>query len=125
MNELHFAFRARQHLNRSLQQIDGDKLERLRAAREAALTVQKQPAPMPALASAGHFLRLHFDSRGSRLSLAALMLVLAAAGFVHWHADQLIAEISDIDSALLSDDVPVEALLDKDFEEWLKKPQQD
>jgi hypothetical protein len=121
MNELHFAFRVRQHLNKGLQQIDDDKLARLKSAREAALAARKQPAPVPALASAGHYIRLNFDNRGIRLSLIALALALAAALYVHWQTDQLVAELSEFDSALLSDDMPVEALLDKDFDEWLKK----
>lgn len=121
MNELHFAFRVRQLLNRSLQQVDDDKLARLKAAREAALAVQKKPAPVPALAAAGHFIRFNFDNRGIRFSLAALALILAGALYVHWQADQLINELSDVDSALLADDMPVDALIDKDFDEWLKK----
>ncbi len=120
MNELHFAFRVRQHLNQNLQQIDDDKLARLKAAREAALAVQKAPAAVPVLASAGHYLRFNFDSRGVRFSLAAPTVVLAAALYVHWQGDRLIAELTDIDSALLSDDLPVEAPLDNDFNEWLK-----
>lgn len=124
MNELHFAFRVRQHLNQSLQQIDDDKLTRLKKAREAAMAVQKKQAPVSVLATAGHYLHLHFDSRGVRFSLAALVLVLATALYVHWQADQQITELSEFDSTLLSDDMPVEALLDKDFEEWLKKSQE-
>ena len=50
--------------------------------------------------------------------------MLAAALYVHWQGDKLIAELSDIDSALLSDDVPMEALVDKDFNEWLKNSQE-
>lgn len=124
MNELHFAFRVKQHLNQSLQEIDGDKLARLKAARETALAAQKKPAAMPLLAGAGYAFRFHFDSRGVRFSLAALLLVLATAVYVFWQGDLLIAEISDFDSALLTDDVPLEALLDEDFDKWLKNSQQ-
>lgn len=120
MNELHFAFRVRQHLNRGLQDIDDDRLARLKAARERALAAQKQPAGNPALATAGHFFRFHLDGIGVRHAVAALLLVLALAFYAHWQADQLVAELSDVDSALLSDDVPIEALLDKDFNTWLK-----
>lgn len=121
MNELHFAFRVRQHLNQGLQQIDDDKLARLKAARESALASRKKPSSIPVLAAAGHFLRLNFDTRGVRFSLIALALVLCAALYVQWQTDQMIAELSEFDSALLSEDVPVEALLDEDFDEWLRK----
>ncbi|MCK6406500.1 MAG: DUF3619 family protein [Rhodocyclaceae bacterium] len=124
MNELHFAFRVRQHLNQGLQQIDDDKLARLKTAREAALAARKKPSPVPVVATVGHFLRFNFDARGVRFSLIALTLVLCAALYVHWHTDQMIAELSEFDSVLLSEDVPVEALLDEDFVEWLRKPQE-
>lgn len=125
MNDLHFAFRVKQHLNRSLVEIDDDTLARLRTAREAALAIQKKPAAVPLLATAGHALRSQFEGRGVRVSLAALALAIAAALFVHWQSDRILAELSDFDSNLLSDVVPVEALVDKGFEEWLQKPRQD
>jgi hypothetical protein len=125
MNDLHFASRVKQHLNRSLVEIDNDTLARLRTAREAALAVQKKPAAAPLLATAGHALRFQLEGRGVRFSLAALALAFAAALFVHWQSDRTLAELSEFDSTLLSDIVPVEALVDKGFEEWLQKPRQD
>lgn len=125
MNDLHFTFRVKQRLNRGLHEIDEGTLVRLRTAREAALAAQKQPAAVPLLATAGHALRFQFEGRGVRLSLAALALVLAAALFAHWQSDRVLAELSEFDSTLLSDDVPVEALVDKGFEQWLQKPRQD
>ncbi|MBI2306012.1 MAG: DUF3619 family protein [Rhodocyclales bacterium] len=120
MNELHFAYRLRQNLNRGLQEIDNDKLDRLRQARERALSAQKRPATHPVLAGAGHFFRFHAEGIRPRHLIAALLLALATGLFVQWHIDEQIAELSDLDSALLSDDMPVEALLDKDFDSWLK-----
>lgn len=125
MNDLHFTFRVKQHLNRGLHEIDENTLDRLRNAREAALAVQKQPAALPLLATTGHALRFQFEGRGLRLSLAAVAVVLAAALFAHWQSDRILAELSEFDSTLLSDDVPVEALIDKGFEQWLQKPRQD
>ncbi|MCP5269277.1 MAG: DUF3619 family protein [Zoogloeaceae bacterium] len=123
MNELHFAFRIRQYLNRGLQQIDTSQLDRLAAARAEALSAQKKPATIPALAAAGYFLDRHLSTPGLRPSLAVLALLIAVALFIHWHSSELIDEMSAIDSALLADDVPVEALLDKDFQAWLKNSQ--
>jgi hypothetical protein len=124
MNELHFASRVRQHLNQGLQNLDDDKLARLKAARTSALAAQKQPATNPVFAVAGHFFRFHLEGTRARHILAALAVALAAALYAHWQADQLIADLSDVDSALLSEDVPVEALLDKDFSTWLKNSRQ-
>lgn len=120
MNELHFAFRIKQHLNKGLQDIDDDNLGRLKAARELALAVQKQPSASPVMAVAGHFFRFHFEDLRTRHILTALIAALAIAFYAHWHAGQVIDELSSVDSALLSEDLPVEALLDKDFDKWLK-----
>jgi hypothetical protein len=120
MNELHFAFRIRQQLNSGLQKLDDDQLERLKAAREKALAVQKQPAANPVFAAAGHFFRFHFDGMRTRHILSALAVAVALAFYAHWQAEQLIDDLSNVDSALLSEDLPVEALLDKDFDKWLK-----
>lgn len=124
MNELHFAFRIRQQLNRGLQKVDDDKLARLKAAREKALAVQKQPAANPLMAAAGHFFRFHFESIRTRHILAALAAIFAIAFYAHWQAEQLIDDLSNVDSALLSEDLPVEALIDKDFDKWLKNSQE-
>lgn len=119
MNELHFGSRVRTLLDRRLTDIDAGQLDRLRQARERALAVQKQPAPQPALAAAGRFARLHVGSPRSRLLLAAGALLAATWLVAYWHADGLIDELSEVDTALLADDVPVEALLDAGFESWL------
>lgn len=124
MNELHFAYRLRQQLNRGAQEIGDDKLERLRKARELALAAQKQPSSHPVLAGAGHFFRFHAEGLRPRHLIIALLLMLASALALQWHIDAQIAELSDLDSALLSDDLPVEALIDKDFDSWLKSSQE-
>ena len=38
----------------------------------------------------------------------------------YWHSVQYVTELEEVDSALLSDDLPPEAFLDNDFFEWLK-----
>jgi len=123
VNELHFAFRIRQHLNQGLQQIDNDKIERLKAARERALSVQKQPAANPVVALAGHFFRFHLEGVQARHILMAVIAALAIGFYTHWQADELVAQLSDVDSALLSEDLPMDALLDQDFDKWLKSSQ--
>jgi len=120
MNELHFAHRVRQHLNRGLRDIDDNKLARLKAAREAALARQKQPAAIPVLAGAAHFLRMHFENLHARQLLAGLALLAALAFYANWQANQIVADMTETDSALLTDDMPVEALTSKEFQSWLK-----
>jgi hypothetical protein len=40
---------------------------------------------------------------------------------LHWQQTQRLAEIEEIDAELLTDDLPIDAYLDRGFEAWLKK----
>lgn len=120
MNELHFGYQVRQHLNRGLETIDEDKLKQLASARQRALSAQKHAAGAPVLAGAGFFFRFHTENLRPRHLLLVLVLILMTGLYASWQAETIVAELSDVDSALLADDVPVEALLDKGFESWLK-----
>jgi hypothetical protein len=51
--------------------------------------------------------------------LMAFLLVLAVGVYTYWLGETEIAGLSEVDSALLADDIPVEALLDRGFESWL------
>lgn len=118
MNEQHFANRARQHLNRGLQSIPPATVNRLSAARELALSHQRVTVFKGALAgSSSHF---HFEIAHPSRWLATLALLAGIAGYVYWNGQEQVAELSEIDSALLADDVPIGALTDKGFDTWLK-----
>jgi ABC-type tungstate transport system substrate-binding protein len=53
------------------------------------------------------------------LPLATLLLALATVQY--WQQDRRIAEIEEIDAQLLTDDLPIDAYLDRGFQNWLKK----
>ncbi|MGH8724065.1 MAG: DUF3619 family protein, partial [Burkholderiales bacterium] len=38
-----------------------------------------------------------------------------------WQQNQRAAELEEIDSLLLADDLPIDAYLDRGFQSWLKK----
>lgn len=120
MNELHFAHRVRQQLNSGLHDLPPSTLGRLQAARELALAHQKIAVHQSVLAAAGSFLHRQFDQLHLKQVLAALALVTGIATYTYWHADESIAELGAIDSALLADDLPIGALTDKGFDAWLK-----
>ncbi|MBI4741584.1 MAG: DUF3619 family protein [Betaproteobacteria bacterium] len=120
MNELHFAHRVRQHLNRGLHDLSPATAGRLEAARELALEHKRIAVHQSALAIAGSYVHRHFDHLHLKQVLAALALVTGIAFYTYWHADQSIAELEAIDSALLADDLPIGALTDKGFDAWLK-----
>ena len=52
--------------------------------------------------------------------LAIVALLLGMWISFYWHSVQYITELEEVDSALLTDDIPPEAFMDNDFFEWLK-----
>lgn len=120
MNEFHFGYKVRQHLNRGLHDLPPATLDRLAAARERALAHQKVAVHQSLLSAAGSFIQHQFDNVHLKQVLAALVILLGVASYTFWHADQQITELEAIDSALLADDLPIGALTDKGFDAWLK-----
>lgn len=119
MNELHFAHKVRQHLNRGLHDLSPRTIDRLAAAREAALAHQRQAVSQSVLATAGSFIRFGFDSLWGKQMLAAAAVLFCALYSTYWIADQRVNELGNIDSALLSDELPIGAFTDKGFAAWL------
>ena len=124
MNEQQFGNKVRHLLNQGASTLDAAKAERLRAARELALSRQR-PEPLPALRWADNVFG-SFDGWGGlsvsvRVLVPALALVLAVAGIYRWQENQRLAEMVDIDAQLLTDDLPIDAYLDRGFQNWLKK----
>jgi len=121
MNEQLFASKICQVLDRATH-VAPSIAERLRAARERALDARR-PERVPALALAGNVLGSIEGSGGLwlRLVLPAIFVVLSVAGIYTWQQNQRLAEIEEIDAELLTDDLPIDAYLDRGFEAWLKK----
>jgi predicted signal transduction protein with EAL and GGDEF domain len=122
MNEQHFAYKLRQHLNRGLHEIRPDTLDRLAAARQAALARQKQAVTHPVLAAAGNLFPFHsfrFNDLWFNQTLAAIALILCALYSTFWVTNQRAQELGNIDSAILSDELPIGAFTDKGFAAWL------
>jgi hypothetical protein len=125
MNELQFANKIRQALNQGAR-LDAHISERLRAAREQALA-RRKPEREPALAWArsqaagviGGFGGLGGFSL--RLLLPTALLVAGLVAIYSWQQDQRAADIEELDAQLLTDDLPIDAYLDRGFEAWLKK----
>lgn len=106
-----------------------DISERLRAARAQAVALRKaakvKPSPVTAATSAGSTLTWGSDdgfglwSRiGSVLPLIALVVGLLVINSLQ--ADNFTQELADVDSALLTDDLPPDAFSDPGFVQFLK-----
>lgn len=119
MNEQHFAYKIRQHLNRGVHELPLATTDRLGAARQRALARQKIAVPQSVLAAAGNFVQYHVEQLHIRQALLAFVLLLGVVFCTYWHADQSIVELETIDSALLADDLPIDAFTDKGFDAWL------
>ena len=121
MNEQLFASKICHVLDRATH-VGPSVVERLRAARERALEARRLERA-PALAWADNVLGSFSGSSGLwlRLVLPALLVVLSVVGIYTWQQNQRLAEIEEIDAELLTDDLPIDAYLDRGFEAWLKK----
>jgi hypothetical protein len=122
MNEMQFGNKVRQVLNRGLAGVEAATAERLRAARERALSHQRAELS-PALAWADNLVGRAggWGSIAWRILLPIAMLVLALAGLQYWQQNQRIEQIEEIDAQLLTDDLPIDAYLDRGFQSWLKQ----
>ena len=122
MNEQQIAYRIKQLLNRGLD-LDAGKLARLKAAREAALVRQRVESRVPAWAWADNVIGKSGGPSAlfPRLLLPMAVLILGVIAINQWRDTQVAAEIEEIDAAVLTGDLPLDAYLDKGFDAWLKR----
>lgn len=132
--EIEFARQLRRALDENAASIPPATTDRLAAARRAALARKKPeavqaPAFAPVFVGAGTLGHLP-QPEGSRrlprlrkLALAwpVLALVIGLAGIAWWEDHQRTAELADIDAAMLSDDLPLNAYLDHGFNAYLTR----
>lgn len=123
MNETQFGFRIKQTLNRGLS-LDEATLDRLKKARLGALEKHQATAPDLVFATAANIGRMNGDaySVSMRIVLPLIMLILGLYVSNHWYQAQLQEEIIEIDTEVLTGDLPMDAYLDKGFHAWLKRP---
>ena len=122
MNELQFGNKVRQILNQGTS-LDQSTLQRLSAAREKALARQLISRPVTGLAWADNVVGSFggFTGFSFRLILPLVVLIAGLAAINGWQQNLRVAEVEEIDALLLTDDLPLDAFLDKGFEAWLKK----
>jgi len=125
MNEDHIGYRVRQILNQGLA-LDEKKLARLKAAREQAIARQRVTATRPVLAWADNLAGGLGGSASvfSRFLLPAAMLILGLVAINSWQQTQTVQELVEIDSGVLTGDLPINAYLDRGFDAWLKRSSQ-
>ena len=137
-NPQHFGKRIRESLEQGLH-VSPAVEARLRSARAMALDRQRQHEPAFAAVFAGRGMSGMGAGGGVpwlvRVGLPIAIILAAFKGFDVYrdHQDrlaadaeisQLAAEIEEIDAKVLTSDLPMKALLDDEFQAWLKKPAQ-
>ncbi|MET0918525.1 MAG: DUF3619 family protein [Burkholderiales bacterium] len=102
---------------------------RLQQARMAALARLGEPAPATgrqmahALAGAGGTGMVGRRPAAGTLRLwlgVGALVALATFGWQQWKAVQQVREFEELDAQLLSSDLPIDAYLDRGFQNWLK-----
>ena len=119
MNEMEFAKKVAQQLNRSTQQLDTVPLARLKAARERALEAYRSE---PILAHADGSTGGRWSDRllhHPRLAWGGFAALLALAiGMNFWQETE--REKSPIDAQILASDLPLHTFTHQDFDAWLR-----
>jgi hypothetical protein len=123
--ESEFARKVARHLDRGIADLRPGTLYRLQQARAAALTgVATSRATANELATAGvdRGAPGRPGPRTAPVRWLGVALLLAALGFGYqqWHAVQQVREFEDLDLHLLASDLPIDAYLDRGFQNWLR-----
>ncbi|TKC80030.1 DUF3619 family protein [Trinickia terrae] len=133
--ELEFALKVRRALDENAANLPASAVGKLALARRAALARKKPeavtaPVFVPVLAHAGVNASMPASPpgqhRASPLRRLARMwplvaLVLGVMAVAYWEDVQRSAELADIDAAMLSDDLPLNAYLDHGFNAYLSR----
>jgi hypothetical protein len=121
--DTNFAYKVRHALNESLDHLPASTAERLAAARKLAVSRKKAHAPVRVAqrALAGNIAAFFsFSSLGRAGAIVPLLaLVAGLAGVYQYEREQRIAEIAELDAAVLSDELPLTAYLDHGFNAYL------
>ncbi|MDD5250021.1 MAG: DUF3619 family protein [Rhodocyclaceae bacterium] len=117
-----FAYKVRQILNQGADGLDHEIVSRLHDGRQKALAQQRIAVGGLSLAGVGHVTgRL---STYARALIAAFALLAGVVSTYYWNSFEQATENAEIDSALLSDELPPAAYLDKGFQAWLERSSQ-
>jgi hypothetical protein len=135
-DDINLAYKIRHALNENLDNLPASTVDRLASARAAALARKRgaaQAAPAPRAGRRPLFAGLG-DAVGALLATpwvaraaVAVPLLAMAAGLVNVYQaehEQRVAELADLDAAVLSDDLPLTAYIDHGFNAYLAEQQQ-
>jgi phage tail protein X len=112
-----------QRLDDGVDQLDAGTRERLLAARRAALARYQEARVrvfgLRVAGPVGEFLGQHVF--GTSVAAVVTALVVATAGVAYWQSIAPNGDSAEVEIALLTDELPINAYLDKGFDSWLKR----
>jgi hypothetical protein len=121
--DINFAYKVRHALNAQLDELPASTADRLASARKLAISRKKAHAPVKVSQRvlAGNFGSFFsFSSLGrAGVVIPLLALVAGLSGIYQYEQEQRIAEIAELDAAVLSDELPLTAYLDHGFNAYL------
>lgn len=115
------------YLDSGAAELKAGTIYRLQLAREQALTNLADPkrAAELALAGTGAGGGTLGDERqvltDVRVWIGILLIVGGVLFYQYWKTSQLVREIADTDAAILTSDLPIEAYVDRGFQNWLNR----
>ena len=122
-DEQQFAYKVMHHLEHGTDNLDAITLNKLMVSRQRALAHQKAHVAGLSLAGVGHIVNDVLLPH-ARTMFALVALAIGVTGTYYWNNFQQADENEEIDSALLADDLPINAYLDHGFHAWLEQPAQ-
>jgi hypothetical protein len=120
--ESEFGRKIARYLDQGVADLRPGTVYRLQQARGAALAAASSArATEPELAMAGGP-GGRTSLRGAPVRMLGLALLIAAAGFGYqqWHSMAQVREFEELDLHLLASDLPIDAYLDRGFQNWLR-----
>lgn len=118
--EREIGYKVRHYLNLAADELDRGTAKKLFEARQNALAHHKVAGAQLSLAGLGNFSIDQFLPH-VRALIAIVGLVIGVIGVATWNSFQKADELVEIDIALLADDLPINAYLDKGFQTWLSE----
>ena len=120
MNENEVAGRIVARLDQDLADLPAPTLQKLQAARLAAMAACRPDGPLGGHSRASDVLGNWVLGRGltTRLVLPAFIVLASLTGLIYWQMSSHHEE--ELDTGLLAGELPIHAYTDPGFETWLK-----
>ena len=121
MNEKEFSQKITRTLNWGLTRLEDDKLAKLRALRQQAMSQYREPTNVLGLVTvSGQTLNISSWVRKPLFWLPILAILVLFASYSFTSDDDIVDESGELDARLLTGELPINAFLDKDFQSWVK-----